>query len=291
VWQHPSYDPATGLVIFGVGNPAPDNDGSVRPGDNLYTDCIVALDVRTGKLRWYYQEVSHDRWDYDAMSPPLLITVKDSSGNEVPGVVEAGKDGFLYVLDRATGRPIRKSEPLTVLQNYMTPPTADGVIMNPATLGGNDWSPDSYSVATGLVYVEENVLPQKYKRLPETFRPPAQWWGGVTIATPSGHYGFIEAVDPNTGKIVWRHRTDQPLIGGTIATGGGLVFAGTSDKKVLALDARTGDVLWTAGAPAGVNAPPITYAVNGRQYVAVAATGIQTINTPRGDALLAFALP
>lgn len=291
MWQHPSYDAATGLLIFGVGNPAPDNDASVRPGDNLYTDCIVALDARTGKLRWYYQEVSHDRWDYDPMSPPLLIGVKDSSGTVVPGVVEAGKDGFLYVLDRATGHPIRKSEPLTVLQNYMTTPTADGVIMNPATLGGNDWSPASYSPETGYVYVEENVLPQKYKRLPETFRPPAQWWGGVTIATPGGHYGFIEAVDPGTGRIVWRHRTDQPVIAGSIATAGGLVFTGTSDKKVLALDAKSGDVLWSAAAPAGVNAPPITYAVNGRQYVAVAATGIQTMNTPRGDALLAFALP
>jgi PQQ-dependent dehydrogenase (methanol/ethanol family) len=291
VWQHPSYDPASGLVIFGVGNPAPDNTADVRPGDNLYTDCIVALDARTGKLKWYYQEVSHDRWDYDPMSPPLLVTANDSAGKPIPAVVESGKDGFLYVLDRRNGHPIRKSEPLTVLQNYMTPPTPDGVIMNPGTLGGNDWSPASYSPETGYVYVEENVLPMKYKAVHETFRPPAQWWGGVVVATPSGHYGFIEAVDPNTGRIVWQHRTEKPIIAGSIATAGGLVFTGTSDKKVLALDARTGDVLWSADAPAGVNAPPITYAIGGRQFVTVAATGIQTMNTPRGDALLAFALP
>ena len=292
MWHHPAYDPALGLVFLNIGNAAPDNDGEVRPGDNLYTASIVALDVKTGKLKWYYQEVAHDVWDYDATTPPVLVDVPDESGRMVHAVAEAGKDGFVYVLERATGRPIRKSAPFTELLNYMTrPDTAHPQLVNPGTLGGSDWSPTAYSPQTGYLYVDANYLPMMYWVAHEELKPPAQWWGGTVAAQTSGNYGLVVAVDLATGRIAWRTKLAKPVISGLLATAGGLVFTGLSDRKVVALDARTGQQLWTFSGDAGFNAPPIAYEVNGVQYVAIAATGLQTLNTPRGDEMVAFALP
>jgi PQQ-dependent dehydrogenase (methanol/ethanol family) len=292
MWHHPAYDPALGLLFLNIGNAAPDNDGEVRPGDNLYTSSIVALDVKTGKLKWYYQEVSHDVWDYDATTPPVLVDVPDASGRTVHAVAEAGKDGFVYVLDRATGKPIRKSAPFTTLLNYMArPDTAHPQLVNPGTLGGSDWSPTAYSPQTGYLYVDANYLPMMYWTTHEELKPPAQWWGGTVAAQPTGTYGMVVAVDLATGRIAWQTRLAKPVISGLLATAGGLVFTGLSDKQVVALDARTGRELWRFHGDAGFNAPPISYEVHGVQYVAIAGTGIQTLNTPRGDEMVAFALP
>jgi alcohol dehydrogenase (cytochrome c) len=292
MWNHPAYDPETHLLFMNIGNPAPDIDGSVRPGDNLYTDCIVAVDVRTGKLKWYYQEVAHDLWDYDATTPPVLADIRDAHGRMIKTVVEAGKDGFVYVLDRATGQPIRKAGPISPLENYMQLPTKQGVIINPGTLGGNDWSPTAFSPQTGYLYTSGNYLPMKYKLKPEPLKAPAQWWSGSATGTPSGHYGIASAVDLSSGRVAWQQRIATPLLGGTLATAGGLVFlAGRMDGVFSALDARTGRELWSYKTTAGVNAPPISYEVNNTQFIAVAATGIVTNNSPRGDELLVFALP
>lgn len=291
VWHHPAYDPALGLLFINTGNAAPDNDGSVRPGDNLYSSSIIALDVKTGKLRWYFQEVSHDVWDYDATTPPVLVDVPDSSGKMVHAVAEAGKDGYVYVLDRATGKPIRKSDPVAPQLNYMAPPDSNGVLTAPGTLGGTDWSPTAYSPETGYLYVDANYLPMMYWVNHEEWKPPAQYWGGTVAAGPKGNYGMVTAVDLRTGRIAWTHKLAAPIISGLMATKGGVVFTGTSDKHFIALDARTGQQLWSANTDAAVNAPPITYEIDGMQYIAVAATGLQTLNTPRGDEMLAFALP
>jgi alcohol dehydrogenase (cytochrome c) len=291
VWHHPAYDPELGLIFVNVGNAAPDNDGTVRPGDNLYTSSIVALDVATGRLKWYFQEVSHDQWDYDATTPPVLVEVPNAQGRMVKAVAEAGKDGFVYVIERATGKPIRKSAPVTPLLNYMTVPDTNGVVVAPGPLGGSDWSPTAYSPQTGYLYVDASYLPFEYWLQHEPLQPPAQWWGGTTAAQPTGGYGVVDAVDLATGRIAWQTRLPKPLIGGLVATAGGVVFTGSSDKHVIALDARTGQKLWSFATDAGVNAPPITYEVDGVEYVAVAATGLQTLNTPRGDEMLAFALP
>jgi alcohol dehydrogenase (cytochrome c) len=291
VWHHPAYDPGLGLLFVNVGNAAPDNDGDVRPGDNLYTSSIVAIDVKTGKLKWYYQEVAHDRWDYDATTPPVLADVPDGQGHRVKAVVEAGKDGFVYVLDRLTGKPIRKSDPVSPLLNYMTPPDTAGVIVAPGPLGATDWSPTAYSPQTGYLYLDASYLPFEYWQQHEPLKPPAQWWGGTTAAETQGVYGLVTAVNLATGHIAWQTRLPKPQIGGVVATAGGVVFSGSSDKHVVALDARTGRQLWSFPTDAAVNAPPITYEVDGVQYVAVAATGLQTLNTPRGDEMLAFALP
>ena len=292
MWHHPAYDPALGYLYINTGNAAPDDDGEVRPGDNLYTSSIIALDVKTGKLVWYFQEVSHDVWDYDATTPPVLVDVRDSSGATVHAVAEAGKDGYVYVLDRRTGKPIRKSAPFVPLLNYMTrADTAHPQLVNPGTLGGSDWSPTSYSPQTGFLYVDGNYLPMMYWVNHETLKPPAQYWGGTVASQPTGTCGIVSAVDLSTGKIAWQTKLAKPVISGLVATAGGIVFTGTSDKHVIALDAKTGTQLWSADVDAGVNAPPISYEVHGVQYVAVAATGLMTLNTPRGDEMIAFALP
>jgi glucose dehydrogenase len=291
VWHHPAYDPELGWLFVNVGNAAPDNDGTVRPGDNLYTSSIVALDVRTGQLKWYFQEVSHDRWDYDATTPPVLVDVPNEHGQMVRAVAEAGKDGFVYVVERATGKPIRKSAPVTPLLNYMAPPDTAGTVVAPGPLGGSDWSPTAFSPQTGYLYVDANYLPFEYWLQHEPLQVPAQWWGGTTAAQPTGGYGVVCAVDLATGRVAWQARLAKPIIAGLLATAGGVVFTGSSDQHVLAFDARTGQQLWSYPTDAGVNAPPITYEIDGVQYVAIAATGLQTLNTPRGDEMLAFALP
>jgi glucose dehydrogenase len=176
--------------------------------------------------------------------------------------------------------------------NYMTrPDTAHPQLVSPGPLGGSDWSPTAYSPQTGFLYVDGNYLPFMYWAKHEELKPPAQYWGGTTSPQPAGTYGIVSAVDLATGRIAWQTKLAKPIISGLVATAGGLVFTGTSDKHVIALDARTGRTVWSFDADAGVNAPPISYAVHGVQYIAVAATGLQTLNTPRGDEMIAFALP
>ena len=292
VWQTPAVDTARGLLILTVNNPSPDVDGVVRPGDNLYTDCIVALDLKTGKLRWYFQEVPHDTWDYDPASPPVLIDVRDSTGRMVPAVAQAGKTGWVYILDRVTGKPIRRSDPFVEQKNMFTRATRSGVRLMPGGNGGAEWSPTAYSKQTGYLYVLGLNQHEIYKLRPEKYHAPASYLTGVWYSgEPAKDYGSFSAIDLNTGRIVWQDTVPHPMVGGALATAGGLAFVGTKDKRFLAVDARTGAILWTYAAPAGVNAPPITYMVDGVQYIAVAAGGNFQINAPRGDELLVFALP
>jgi glucose dehydrogenase len=291
-WHAPAVDTAMGLLFVNVGNAAPDLDGSVRPGDNLYTCSIVALELATGKLKWFFQEVAHDRWDYDAASPVVLVDVPDSSGKVVHAVAEAGKTGWVYVLDRATGKPIRRSDAFAPQENMWTAPTEQGVLINPATLGGSDWSPPSFSPRTGYLYVNGNYYPQLYKLKHEELQAPAQYWGGTVVSPPPGRdYSLFSAVDLKTGHIAWQKRFDRADISGSMVTAGDVVFTGDAQKHFTAFDARSGAQLWQYDASAGVNAPPVSYAVKGVQYVAVAAGGNMPLNSPRGDEVLVFNLP
>jgi alcohol dehydrogenase (cytochrome c) len=292
VWQTPAVDTTLGLLLLTVNNPSPDVDGVVRPGDNLYTDCIVALDYRTGKLRWYFQTLPHDTWDYDPISPVVLVTVRDQAGALVPAVAEAGKTGWVYVLDRRTGKPIRRSDPFVEQHSMYTRATRAGIRVMPGGNGGSEWSPPAYSPRTGYLYVLGLNEHDIYKLRPEKYAAPASWLTGVWYSgEPGKDYGTFSAVDLNTGHIAWQDTVPHPMIGGALATAGGVVFVGTKDRRVLGIDSRSGAILWSYLAPAGVNAPPVTYAVDGRQYVAVAAGGNLQINAPRGDELLVFALP
>ena len=291
VWQAPAIDRELGLVIFTVGNASPDLDGSVRPGDNLYTDCVVAVSLETGKLAWYFQELPHDAWDLDPASPVVLADLPDNDGGTpVRAVAQAGKTGWVYVLDRATGKPLRRSDPFVPQENLFARPTSEGVRMLPGANGGSEWSASAYSPATGYMYVLGLHQPMLYKVKPEPLKPPAFWLSGAFYGNGEPQYGLFTAVDLATGKIAWQNRVADPMIGGALATAGGVVFTGTKDKQFLAFDARTGKQLWRYQADAGVNAPPVTYVAGGRQLVAVAAGGNFQINAPRGDEVMAFAL-
>jgi alcohol dehydrogenase (cytochrome c) len=292
VWQTPAVDLARGLLILTVNNPSPDIDGVVRPGDNLYTDCIVALDLKSGKVRWYFQEVPHDTWDYDPISPPVIMDVKDSAGAMVPAVAQAGKTGWVYVLDRRTGKPIRRSDAFVEQKGMFTRATRQGVHVLPGGNGGSEWSPTAYSRLTGYLYVLGLNEHDLYKLRPEKYAAPASYLTGVWYSSePKKDYGSFSAVDLNTGRIAWQDTVAHPMVGGAMATAGGLVFVGTKDRRFLGIDGKSGKILWTYGAPGGVNAPPVSYMIDGRQYVAVAAGGNLQINAPRSDELLVFALP
>jgi alcohol dehydrogenase (cytochrome c) len=291
VWQAPAIDTALGLVIFNVGNPSPDLDGSLRPGDNLYTNSIVAVSLRDGKLRWYFQTIPHDVWDLDAASPVVLVDVPGPDGGRVPAVAHAGKTGWVYVVDRATGKPIRRSDAFVPQANIFAQPTREGVRMLPGANGGSEWSPTAYHPGTGFMYVLGLHQPMLYKARSEPFQPPAMWLGGAFVGTGEPQYGLFSAVDLGSGKVVWQKRVKDPMIGGAVATAGGVVFTGTKDRQFLAFDAKSGKQLWSHRTRGGVNAPPVTYAVNGRQFVAVAAGGNYQINSPRSDELVVFALP
>ncbi len=291
MWMTAAADPSTGTLYMALGNPGPDVDGRERPGDNLYSDCLVALDLQTGKLKWYFQEVPHDLWDYDPASPVVLLDVRDGTGRTVAAVAQAGKTGWVYVVDRETGKPIRRSDAFAPQERMFTLPTEEGVLIAPSTLGGSDWSPTAFDPTLGFLFVDGNFFPQLYRRNHEDFDPPAQYWGGVVTAPPSGQYGLYSAIDVNTGRIAWQVHLAKPTISGSVATAGGVVFTGLSDSAFVAFDSRKGTELWRYHADAGVNAPPISYAINGRQYIAVAAGGNLPLNSGRGDDLLVFALP
>ncbi len=291
MWQAPAIDRQNGLVIFSVGNPSPDLDGGVRPGDNLFTDAIVAVDLATGKYRWHMQEVPHDLWDVDATSPVVLMDVKDTTGATVPAAAEAGKIGWVFIVDRRTGKPVRLSQNYVPQKNLFAEPSVQGTFMIPGANGGSEWSAPAYSPQTGQLYILAMHQPMLYKvtATPQPVAAPAMWLEGAFYGvTPQA--GIFSAVDMNTGKVAWTKIFPDPMIGGALATAGGLVFTGLNDKRLLAMDARTGNIAWSYTTNAGVNAPPISYMEGGKQYVAVAAGGNYQLNSPRGDEVLAFTL-
>jgi glucose dehydrogenase len=289
-WTTPAIDAERGLMYVGVGNPSPQFEDATRPGDNLYSVSLVALDVRTGSVRWAYQEVPHDLWGYDVASPPVLLNV-DVGGRTIPAVMQAGKTGWLYVLDRTTGALLQRSAAFVPQQNLFARPTAAGVVIAPGAFGGASWSPVAYDPVRQLAFVAAAHLPMLYRSRTAT---AADGTGtDYTEATPDDNslrWGTLSAIDPQTGAIRWQDKTAQPLVGGVLATAGGLTFFGEGDGTFDALDSATGKHVWTYACDGGVNAPPITYRVAGKQYVAVAAGGNALFGYKRGDSLMSFAL-
>jgi PQQ-dependent dehydrogenase (methanol/ethanol family) len=293
VWTTPAIDPKLGLLIFSTGNPNPDLDGTIRQGDNLYTDSIVALDVHSGELKWYYQEVKHDVWDYDAVSNVVLFDVH-RNGEVIPAAAEAGKVGWVFILDRRTGELIRKSDPYVMMsKNMFSTPTAEGVDMLPGANGGAEWSPPAYSPQTHYLYIMAMDQLMHFTTKPAQSAPGLIRLGSAfTNVAPGGiQDGPFVALDVETGKIAWQYKTPQPLIGGVLATAGNLVFMGEGDGWFDAFNATSGERVWRYNLGAGVNAPPITYQVNGAQYIAVAAGGNFQMGFAYGDTLAIFKLP
>jgi len=293
VWTTPAIDPQLGLVIFSTGNPNPDLDGTSRQGDNLYSDSIVALDVHTGQLKWYYQEVRHDVWDYDATSNVVLFDVRQN-GQTIPAAGEAGKVGWVFIVDRRSGKLIRKSDPYVKMsKNMFSTPTAAGVDMLPGANGGAEWSPPAYSPQTHDLYILAMDQLMRFTTKPQpSGRGLIRLGSAFTNVAPGGiQDGPFVALNVETGKIAWQYTAPQPLIGGALATAGNLVFMGEGNGWFDAFNATTGELVWRYNLGAGVNAPPITYQVNGVQYLAVAAGGNFQLTYPYGDAVAIFRLP
>ena len=290
-WTTPAIDPKLGLLYFGTGNPSPQMDDISRPGDNLYTVSLVALDIETGKLRWHYQQVPHDVWGYDVASPPVLFDYPHN-GKTIAAVGQASKTGWYYVHDRATGELLMKSEAFVPQSNLFVHATKEGTRVHPGVFGGVNWSPTSVDEAHQQVYVAAMHMPVRYT-LHETpavnDKPAIRYTTSEPIDEPK--WGLLSSIDLKTGKVRWQYKTPEPLIGGVLATAGGLLFTGEGNGKLDALDTANGKLLWQYPADAGVNAPPMTYQVDGVQYIAVAAGGNQIWGYKQGDTLMVFRLP
>lgn len=288
-WLGGTYDAKTGLAYFGTGNPAPWNS-HLRKGDNLFSCSTVAIDVKTGQIKWHYQGTPNDGWDFDGVNEFVTF---DQDGKRVGG--KADRNGFFYVLDAnngqlmnafpfvrkltwATGVDLKTGRPNFVPENRPGDPTAgaDGkkgnvVFAAPSFLGGKNQMPMAYSPDTHLFYVPANEWGMEIWNEPITYKKGAAYLGaGFTIKTVNDDYiGALRAVDPKTGKIVWEVKNNAPLWGGVLTTGGNLVFWGTPEGYLKAADAKTGKVVWEFQTGSGVVAPPITWEQGGEQYISV----------------------
>ena len=330
VWQTPALDPTLGLIYFSTGNPGPDFNGSVRPGDNLFSASIVAIDVYTGEYRWHFQQVHHDIWDYDAPSPVVLFDI-EIEGVARRALAEPGKTGWVYILDRATGEPLIGIEerpvpqeprqataatqpypigdafvpqhvdivpegypPLINQGRIFTPFWTDGAVMKPSTSGGANWPGSAYDPRTGYLYVCATDRMSFFTggEMDDDLPPPLGelFLGGVFHTIPGFVYGVLAAVDMRTNRLVWQQRLLDRCYSGMLATAGGLVFVGRNDGRLTALDSQSGDLLWEFQTGAGMNAPVSAFEYNGRQYIVAYSAGNLFAGTPRGDSVWLFSL-
>ncbi len=289
VWQNPAVDLANDRIYFVAGNPSPDLDGSIRPGDNLYTNSLVSTTLSTGEYVCHFQYIAHDVWDLDAVSPVVITDVMDNNGNIVKGALHAGKTGHVYVHNADDCSLIRHSEAMVPQENMWVLPTKEGKRMLPGANGGVEWSPLATNPDLGLSYAINLHQPMTY-HVESTPYPGGKLWlgGAFKVIASEEQWGNIAAVDYNTGAIRWKVKTQQPMIGGILATAGGLVFTGQGNGTFAAYDAANGTELWSFQAGAGVNAPPSSYTVNGKQYIVVAAGGNVQLNYKRGNNIIAF---
>jgi alcohol dehydrogenase (cytochrome c) len=292
VWMAPAVDKETNTVFFVAGNPSPDLYGAERPGDNLYTNSMVAVDLNTGAYKWHYQYIAHDVWDLDAVSPVILTEAMGKDGKMRKVAIHGGKTGHVYVHDRATGELIRHSEAMVPQENMWVLPTKDGARMLPGANGGVEWSPMAINPKTRLAYAANLHQPMTYHVEEAKYPGGKLWLGGAFKVIPGEkQWGRLAAVNIDTGKVAWKFDTEQPLIGGVLATAGDLVFNGEGNGLFRAFDARDGKKLWEFQAGAGVNAPAVSYVVGGKQYIAVAAGGNTQLDFKRGNSVIVFALP
>ena len=279
-WITGSYDPELNLVYWGTGNPGPDYNGDIRGGDNLYADSVLALDGDTGEMKWYFQFTPHDVHDWDAIQIPVLADI-DVDGAPRKAMLWANRNGFYYTLDRETGeflvgkefarqtwaegldtngRPIRRPGML---------PSAEGTLVSPMAGGATNWWSPAYSPRTGLLYVNAFDGEAEFFIRDENYDEGSRFTGGGTqTPLPIENYASaIRALDPATGDLRWEFPIKPRTRAGVLATAGDLVFSGSVDGYFYALDAVTGAELWHIGLGGPVHASPMTYAVDGRQYV------------------------
>lgn len=294
-WVTGSYDPALGLLYWGVGNPGPLWNGDDRPGDNLYTCALLALDATTGALRWHFQFTPHDTHDWDAAQVPVLFEGR-VRGVARKLVAMANRNGFYYVLDRATGEFLsgtpyirqdwaegldRNGRPIP---RPNTEPSDSGTNLTPNLHGASNWYSPSYSPAARLFYVAARQMGSRYYKYPVSYVPGRYFLGGgESEFGGDSARGAVKALDPVTGRERWSFPLFSPPWAGLLSTGGDLVFGGTNEGVFFALHARTGRPLWHFQTGGMVNSNPIAYAVEGRQYIAVAAgSTLQVFSLPGG---------
>ena len=315
-WVTGTYDADLNLLYWSTGNPSPLFNGDARTGDNLYSDSVLALNPDTGELRWHFQYTPHDVWDYDATNGLIVIDIQHA-GKTVRAVAQPNRNGYLYVLNAATGKFINGAQyveklnwakgldangrPRVDKSLYPVANTARGMVC-PGSLGGNNGSfTYAYSASTRLMYVPTIESCLALVKEGGAFKRGDVFLGGSigdTDGTTLKSYGHLSAIDPESGKIKWRYRDKYPLVGGALATAGGLVFTGNQEGYALALDDTSGKVLWKFQTGSGIRSQPITFKLEGRQYVAIASgTGgiaVSMIGEPPlrtlGSALLVFAL-
>ncbi|HEX4688706.1 MAG TPA: PQQ-dependent dehydrogenase, methanol/ethanol family [Nocardioides sp.] len=304
-WVTSTFDPETNLLYVGTGNPAPDFDGAVREGDNLYTDSIVAVDVDTGQIRWHYQCTPHDLWDYDSTMECILF---ESGGRKLLGHFD--KNGYFFVVDRTNGALVQVTPFVDRIDwgaitrdGKVTPrryPDKEGdpVHFWPGPAGAKEWTHAAYSPKTELFYVPVQDVGATATRRRREFKESIPYWGAGVQVDAEDMAGSISAFDA-TGEEKWRWRNEIPMCASVLATGGDLVFAGEPSGEFNALDARTGEQLWQFQCGSGHHSSPTTYMVDGRQYVAVPVgwggwiegflPGM--LGAGHGSALIVFALP
>ena len=290
-WSTPAIDTKTNTLFFGTGNPSPQMNDISRPGDNLYTVSLVALDTETGDLKWFYQQVPHDVWGYDLASPPVLFNYQQN-GKNIPAVGQASKTGWFYVNDRATGKLLMKSEAFVPQKNLFAKATKEGTVLYPGILGGSNWSPSALDEDKQISYVAGIHAPIKYTLVdePATQDKPAIKYAS-SEPTKDPRWGIISAINLSNGKMQWQVKTEEPLMGGILVTAGDLLFMGEGSGYFNAYNKNDGEMLWQTKVDAGVNAPAISYEVSGVQYIAVAAGGNSIFGYTAGDNLMVFALP
>jgi alcohol dehydrogenase (cytochrome c) len=294
-WMPGTYDPELNTVYWGTSNPSPDFDGSVRPGDDLYANCVLALDADTGKLKWHFQFTPHDLFDYDASETAVLVDAM-YKGVRRKLLVEANRNGFLYVLDRTNGKFL-SAVPFVKKLNWAkgidsngrpirtgVMPTANGTVVCPDMTGATNWFSPSYNPSTGLLYFMALENCHIYFLKPEEFSEGKQWYATGVKRLPGGQgQKILLAYNVETGRFGWRYPQagEGHSWGGTMTTAGGLVFFGNDAEAFEAADAATGKSLWHINTGQSMHASPMSYAVNGKQYVAIAS----------GSDLFTFALP
>jgi PQQ-dependent dehydrogenase (methanol/ethanol family) len=290
-WQNQAIDRDSNRAYFVVGNPSPDLYGAIRPGDNLYTNSLVSIDLDTGKYVCHYQYIAHDVWDLDAVSPPILTEVKNNQGEMVKGVLHGGKTGHVYVHDASDCSLVRYSEAMVPQEDMWALPTKDGQRMLPGANGGVEWSPMAIDPNQHLAYAINLHQPMTYHVEATPYPEGKLWLGGAfKVIESEQQWGNVSAVDYNTGKIKWKVKTQHPMIGGILATGGGLVFTGEGNGLFKAYNSTTGELMWQDRTDAGVNAPPASYNVDGDQYIVVGSGGNAQLNYTRGNEIIAYTL-
>lgn len=313
-WVTGSYDPQLNLLYWTTGNPGPVFNGQVRKGDNLYTDSVLALDPDSGKIQWHYQWTPHDIWDYDGVNE-VILTDLTVDGRPIKAMIHADKNGYFYVLDRTNGKFIKAQSFARQTWTKGLDPKTGRPEINPAGLftssfeyicpgpaGAKEWNHMSFSPQTGLAYIPVIENCGAFRTGQAFYVKGLPFWGGIAEAGalgPGESHGKMMALNPSTMEIAWEIGSEWPVVSGVLTTAGGLVFWGEANGMLHATDARTGKDVWTYKAPMGMRAPPMTYTVDGKQYVAFPVGWGGWINgfapelraKPSAHLMLVFALP